>query len=127
MKGGTSAIRSFQDLVVWQKARTLVKMIYHLTMRYPACERFGLALQTRRSAVSVPSNIAEGYGRGSLRDYIRFLQISRGSLNELLTQLILAVDLNYFSQREMADVAAVVDDCSHLLRGLLHSLAEKDK
>jgi four helix bundle protein len=82
-----SQIKSFKDLVVWQKAIVLVTAIYKETQGFPAEERYGLTSQIRRSAVSIPSNIAEGYGRNSTGDYKRFLQVAVGSLYELQTQL----------------------------------------
>ncbi len=87
----SAEIRSFRDLVVWQKAMVLVEHVYGFSKLFPSDERYGLTAQIRRAAVSVPSNIAEGYGRHSTSDYIRFLQISLGSLNELQTQLELGV------------------------------------
>ncbi|RPI59311.1 MAG: four helix bundle protein, partial [Planctomycetaceae bacterium] len=76
-------IRSYKDLQVWQKSMELAGQIYEATQKFPADERFGLTSQLRRAAVSVPSNIAEGYGRGTRKDYKRFLQVARGSLYEL--------------------------------------------
>jgi four helix bundle protein len=88
-------IRSYRDLVAWQQARILVKATYVATKLFPKEETYGLTQQIRRAAVSVPSNIAEGYGRGSRKDYVRFLLTARGSLYELQTQLLLAQDLGY--------------------------------
>ena len=88
-------IKTFRDLIAWQKAMSLAKQVYQLTMGMPASEKFGLTSQMRRAAVSVPSNIAEGHGRQSLTEYIRFLKVARGSLMELQTQRILAEELNF--------------------------------
>ena len=88
-------IRSFRDLVVWQKAMDLVERIYAITKQFPVDERYALTSQIRRAAVSVPSNIAEGYGRHSTAGYVRFLQIALGSLNELQTQLELGIRLGF--------------------------------
>jgi four helix bundle protein len=85
-----SKIESYRDLEVWQRAFELSLAVYDATQQMPADERFGLTSQIRRSAVSVPSNIAEGFGRGSRVDYTRFLKIARGSLYELETQLLIA-------------------------------------
>ena len=90
-------IKTYRDLLVWQKAMALVTDTYALTKKYPKDELFGLCSQTRRSAVSVPSNIAEGYGRRSTQDYLRFLNVSLGSLYELQTQLEIAGNLGYLS------------------------------
>ena len=90
-------IQSYRDLLVWQKSMALVTAIYAVTEKYPSSEQYGLTNQTRRSAVSVPSNIAEGYGRNSTSDYIRFLRIAGGSLYELQTQLEIARNLKFIS------------------------------
>jgi len=83
-------IRKYQQLIVWQKAMLLVSEIYRLTQGFPDNEKFGLTSQLRRAAVSVPSNIAEGSGRGSYKDFCRFLYQARGSLTEIETQLLIA-------------------------------------
>src|SRR5580765_5738490 len=90
-----SQINTYRDLIVWQKAMSLVTEVYNVTKNFPAVEVYGLSNQMRRSAVSIPSNIAEGYGRNSTGDYKRFLQITVGSLFELQTQLEIAFNLNY--------------------------------
>src|SRR5262245_32505738 len=98
-------IRDFKDLVLWQKAMTLTKSVYRLTTRFPTDERFGLTSQLRRAAVSVPSNIAEGHARHG-QEFARFLSISRGSLAEVETQLLIAIDLGYLQPN---DIVAVID------------------
>ena len=115
-------IRDFRDLIAWQKARQLVALAYRLSGKFPPDERFGLCLQMRRAAVSVPSNIAEGYGRGSREDYSRFLKIARGSLYELQTKSILSVDLGFAAEADCNEFEAVRNDCSRLLHGLIQSL-----
>lgn len=87
--------KSFKDLVVWQKAYRLVLVIYKITQDFPSSELYGLSLQMRKAAVSIPSNIAEGYGRKHKAEYEHFLSIAYGSLLELQTQCLLAVDLKY--------------------------------
>jgi len=87
--------RSFKDLIVWQKSYSLVKEIYKLTSSFPKDEIYGLSQQMRRCAVSIPSNIAEGYGRQYSKEYKQFLSMAYGSLCELETQYLLAVDLDY--------------------------------
>lgn len=84
-------INSFKDLIVWQKSMDLVESIYRITEKLPSKEQFGLISQMRRAAVSIPSNIAEGYGRQSKGSYTQFLSISRGSLLELETQTELCI------------------------------------
>ena len=87
--------RKYQKLVVWQKAMELVTAIYQVTASFPDCEKFGLVSQMRRAAVSIPSNIAEGSGRGSDKDFARFLQIAKGSLLEVETQLLISHKMHY--------------------------------
>lgn len=91
----------YTDLDVWMASRKLVKIVYDLTKSYPKEEMYGLTNQMRRSAVSVPSNIAEGCGRRTSADTIQFLHIARGSLYELETQLFLAFDQEYLKQSEL--------------------------
>jgi four helix bundle protein len=87
------ALNSFQDLIVWQKARLLVGGVYILCEKLPKDEKFGLSNQAKRSAVSIPSNIAEGYRRNNRKEYVQFLGIALGSAAELETQLILMNDI----------------------------------
>ena len=88
---------SYRDLLIWQKSMVLTKLVYQITYSFPKDEVYGLTSQIRRCAVSIPSNIAEGRGRNSNKEFIRFLQISLGSLYELQTQLELAVSFNYIN------------------------------
>ncbi len=106
----------------WQRARTLVRVIYEATKGFPKEELYGLTNQIRRAAVSVPSNIAEGYGRGSLQDYIRFLQTARSSLYEVQTQLLLAGDLGYLPGESVSALLSCVADCYRPLQALITSL-----
>jgi four helix bundle protein len=105
-----SQIRSYRDLIAWQRAMALAEMTYHQTRALPRDERVGLQSQMRRAAVSIPSNIAEGYARQSKRDYLCFLRTARGSVAELSTQLELAERLGLVkhSQR-LLETAAEVD------------------
>ena len=93
-----SSVNSYRDLFVWQKAMSLVTEFYSLTQGFPSSELYVLTSQIRRSAVSIPSNITEGYGRNATGEYKRFLQIAVGSLFELQTQIEIASNLNYISQ-----------------------------
>ena len=93
-------MHNFKELKIWQLSRYFVKDIYLLTKNFPADERFGLTQQIRRAAVSIPSNIAEGSGRGTNNDFSHFLDIANGSAFEVETQLILSLDLEYISQAE---------------------------
>jgi len=113
-------IKTFRDLVAWQKAMQLAEQVYHATSKMPDSEKFGLTSQMRRAAVSVPSNIAEGHGRQNLPDYVRFLKTARGSLMELQTQLILAEQLKFLVvSHDLRDILAETD---RILQGLIRSL-----
>ncbi|MEQ1706233.1 MAG: four helix bundle protein [Rickettsiales bacterium] len=103
-------VKSYKDLKVWNQARVFVKTIYIATKKFPKEEQFSLTSQIRRCAISIPSNIAEGYSRHGLKDYISFLSIAFGSTAELETQLLLASDLEYIT----------VEECNNLLQELLH-------
>ena len=122
---GKRDIRNFNDLLVWQKARDLVKAVYQGTRGFPPEEIYGLTAQLRRAAVSVPSNIAEGYGRGTRKEYVKFLRTARGSLYEVQTQLLLAQDLGYLSPAKAEEVMQSAARCCQLLNGLLRSLAKQ--
>ena len=99
----------FEKLVVWQDARLLVKKIYELSAFFPYRENSGLASQIQRAAVSVPSNIAEGMGRSSEKEQLRFLEIAYGSLMETLSHLFLAFDLGYISEDIIRDIRPLID------------------
>src|SRR5215216_3360360 len=98
-----SEIKSYRDLIVWQKSISLVKGVYVVSQSFPKEEQYGLTNQMRRCAVSIPSNIAEGYGRNSTGDYKRFLQVAVGSLYELQTQIEIAFNLDYISKNIFND------------------------
>lgn len=100
-------MKGFRDLVVWQKSMSLVNRVYVETAMMPPQEKFGLTSQMRRAAVSVPSNIAEGYGRSTSREFLRFLRIANGSLSELETQVLLANSFGWLHQELMGDVSEV--------------------
>ncbi len=119
----SSEIQSYRDLVAWQKAFKLGLMIYRLTKRFPQEERFGLTSQLRRASVGVASNIAEGYGRQSRNEYVRFLKIARGSLYEIDTQLLFALELQYASRETFDQTKSLLDECSRVLGGLIRSLS----
>jgi four helix bundle protein len=96
----SGAVRTFKDLLVWQKAMQLSVEVYRLTKTYPGHERYGLTAETRKTSRSVPYNIAEGHQRGSTAEYIRFLGIAAGSAAELETQLLLADRLGYLKETQ---------------------------
>lgn len=116
------SIKSYRDLIAWQKAFHLGLAVYRATRSFPDRERYGITSQVCRSAVSVASNIAEGYGRGSSQDYIRFLRMARGSLYEMDTQLLFAVHLNYLSEDSHGLLQHEADECGRILAGLIRSL-----
>ena len=118
-------IKSYRDLVAWQKARTLVKKVYQLTSAFPVVERFGLVSQMDRAAVSIPSNIAEGYGRATTQDYLHFLRIARGSAYELDTQLVLAEDLGLCTEAKGEMVIDVLQEVIRVMQGLILALERK--
>ena len=115
-------IRSYRDLTVWQKSYELALLVYRMSDAFPSEERFGLTQQIRKSAISVPSNIAEGFGRHTLTDYLRFLAIARGSLYELETQMLLSEDLGFCGKNQALDL---IGDVNRLLNALITSLRAK--
>ena len=118
-------VTSYHDLIVWQKAIDFVVDCYQLTSCFPRTETYGLASQLQRSAVSIPSNIAEGAGRLHTREYIRHLGISRGSLFEAETQIIIAQRLNYTTAEAIQPLLARVIEIGRMLHGLIASLERK--
>lgn len=116
---------SYKDLIVWQKSIRLVKLIYQLSGVLPSEEKFGLTAQMRRSAVSIPSNIAEGQARRTTGDYIKFVSIAEGSLAELETQLIIAIDLGLCSNDDAGDCFELMTEIRKMLNALRRSLLLK--
>ncbi|WP_395943271.1 four helix bundle protein [Brevundimonas sp.] len=122
----TASLKSYRELTVWRDGVALVKACYLVTRSFPKDELFGLTSQIRRASVSVPANIAEGYGRGSRKDYVRHLMIAQGSLKELETHLIIATEVELITP---AQTDPVLDRCDHLGRGvgaLIRSLRAND-
>ena len=119
------AEKPHKKLEAWRKAVDLVVAIYDTTPRFPSDERFGLAGQMQRAAISVPSNIAEGAARGSNRFFTNALHIARGSLSELDTQLIIAQRLGYIGEEELARLALSLSEVDRLLNGLIASVRRK--
>ncbi|WP_111308145.1 four helix bundle protein [Confluentibacter sediminis] len=111
---------NYTELDVWICSRKLVRLIYKLTKSYPQEELYGLINQIRRSAVSIPSNIAEGVGRQSNKETIHFLFMAKGSLNEVETQLYLSFDLGYISEQELKDILGKVISNKKLLYGFIN-------
>lgn len=122
--GETTRIRSYRDLAVWQEAMELVTEVYAMTQAFPSEERFGLSSQLRRSAVSVPSNVAEGWGRGQTNEYLQHLRYAQGSLREAETQVLIAERVGYVDASSAAPILERADRLSRMLRGLIRSLRQ---
>jgi len=118
-------INSYRDLLVWQKSMQMVVSIYELTKELPSDERYGLTAQIRKAAVSVPSNIAEGWGRFNLGNYIQFLRIAHGSLCETETQLTLCVMLGYIKDEKTTTQKIKMEEIGKMLRSLIKKLEQK--
>ena len=114
----------FKELVVWQKSILLVKEVYNLTKFLPVEERYDLSSQMRRSAVSVPSNIAEGNSRNGKKEYINFLSIARGSVSELWTQLIICNELKFLSKEQITDAENLCEEISKILNSMIKKLSD---
>ena len=117
-----STIKSFRDLLVWQKAMDLAELIYRLAKHMPRTEEYRLTGQLLRAAASVPANIAEGHMRGTRKDYAHFVTIARGSLAELETQVLMAERLGYVPKTELTQLLTRTDELGKMLRGLQKSL-----
>ena len=115
-------IASYKDLLVWQKAITIVKETYLLSKTLPEDEKFGLISQMRRCSVSIASNIAEGWGRNSTKSYIQFLRIARGSLMELETQLIICKELDYIENDNFNKINNLIVEESKMLNALIKAI-----
>lgn len=116
-----SRITSFTQLRTWQLAREYVSLIYTSTKHFPKDELFGLTSQIRRSAVSVPANIAEGFSRAGVKEKAQFYQISLGSLTETLSHLYIAQDLGYISEQELQEFTNKTENIHKMLNGLIKS------
>jgi four helix bundle protein len=115
-------LKNFKELKVWQKAYKLCLDVYHITKDFPAEEKFGLTSQIRRAAVSIPSNISEGYGRRTTPDYIRSLYIAYGSNCELETQALLSSDLAYIDKEVKNTLLEKISEVERMLKALIKSL-----
>lgn len=117
-------LKSYKELIVWQKSIQLVKEIFILSEKFPQSELYGLSSQMRRAAVAIPSNIAEGYGRNSPKEYIQFLYIANGSALELETQVIIAKELNFIKGKEEEKVKELLEQILKMLNKLISSIKE---
>ena len=121
----TGIVYSFEKLIVWQEAKKLVADVYNLLDSFPKFEKYALCDQIRRAIVSVPSNIAEGSGRKSLKEQIHFLEISYGSLMESYNQLLIAIDLNYITEESVEAIKPSIDAVAKMINGLCNSYEDK--
>ncbi len=117
------AIERFEQLTAWQRAHALVLDIYQHSKQLPADERFGLTLQMRRAAVSVPANIAEGFKRRTSKDKIHFYNIAQGSLQELKYYILLCRDLDYWQKQDAEVVSSNAEEAGKVLGGLIRSIS----
>jgi len=113
---------NFKELKVWQKTRVLIKKIYEVSAKLPSREKYGLSSQIQRAAVSIASNIAEGSGRGSDKEFIYFLNIARASSFELETQVILLNDLDYINTSEVEEILNSIEEIQKMLFGFISKL-----
>jgi len=118
-------LKSYEELVVWQKGIDLVAVIYQITGLFPKTEIYGLVSQMRRASVSIPSNIAEGYARKGRQEYIQFLRVAFGSGAELETQLKIAVRLKFVSKNEIEKTEILLTEVMKMLNALIRSLVAK--
>ena len=123
----TSKIKTYRDLVVWQKSMALVTEIYKATKSFPKDEIYSLISQMRRCAISIPSNIAEGFGRKSTNDYIRFLNITMDSLYELQTQLEISLNLRYTNEEIFNRFFELSREIERMLGSMIKKITDKDK
>lgn len=116
------SIKSYRDLFIWQKSMALVTDIYSITKTFPGDEMYDLTNQLRRCAVSIPSNIAEGYGRNSTNDYKRFLKIAVGSLYELQTQIEIAFNLRYIENQKHIEIISLSVEIDKMLYSMIQKI-----
>ena len=120
-------IKSFEELPVWEDSRKLANKIYKLTKKFPTKENFGLTSQITRAAVSVGSNIAEGFDRFSKKDFVRFLIIARGSISEVQNDLYIALDLKYINKNDFVEIYALAKELGKQINGFIKYLRSYDK
>lgn len=118
-------MKSNEDLMVWQKAIDLVDSVYRLTESFPNSERYGLTSQVQRASVSAPANIAEGSGRDSTKDYLRFLSIAKGSLAEVTTYFTILERRGYCDTNQLKEAVGLANEVGRLLSGLQRSLRRR--
>lgn len=119
-----STLKTYKELKVWQRCMALVAKVYALSSSFPSEEKFGLTSQIRRSAISIPSNIAEGWGRLTSKSYLQFLRVARGSLFELETQLEIAVMVGYCNSVD--EISRGITEISKMLQALINKIEQKN-
>ena len=122
LNNNTIGLKTHKELIAWQKSYILCLKIFKTTEAFPRSEQFGLTSQLKRSALSIPSNIAEGYNRGTTNEYIRFLYIAYASLAELETQLMIAYDLKYIETDVFNNIINLQKEVQRIMWGLIRSL-----
>ena len=122
-----SKISTYKDLIVWQKSILLVTDVYTLTKNFPVDERFGMVSQLNRAVISIPANIAEGWGRELSKNYLQFLRISRGSLMEVETMVLISKNLNYITEKNFIEINKKIEEVGKILQGLIKSIQQKIK
>ena len=122
-----TGFNTFKRLIAWQKGMDLVQAVYKLSGELPAGERYVLSQQMRRAAISVPCNIAEGFGRCTRADFVRFLDIASGSLNELETQLLVCVRVGHMDEQRIGGTMDLTLEVQRVVKGLIRSLQETSK
>ncbi len=120
-----TVVKDYRDLIVWQKAMDLVETIYRTTAAFPREEIYGLTSQIRRAAISIPSNIAEGNGRNTTRDYVHFLGMAYGSVKEVETQVLIAERLRYINSSDSNRLVQMTTEIARLISGLANSLKRR--
>jgi four helix bundle protein len=120
------AVKTFRDLLVWQKSMVLVTDVYKASAGFPSDERFGLTSQLRRSVVSIPSNIAEGFGRDTTNDYLRFLGIAKGSLYETQTQIEISRNLQFIENSRFGTLLEQAREIERMLTSMIRKLKDKE-
>ena len=124
-KTDTNTVKSFKDLIVWVKSHELTLEIYKVTKKFPADEKYGIVSQMRRAAYSIPANIIEGHSRKHKNEFLQFLSIAKGSLEELKYFIILAADLDYISADEQNKIEGIAVEVSKLLYRFTKNLEER--
>jgi len=125
LKGPKEMLKNYKELSIWQKSYQLCLEIYRITKEFPKEERYGLTSQIRRASVSIPSNIAEGYGRKTTPEYLRALYVAYGSNCELETQILLSGDLGYINEEDMKKLQKAIGDVERMLKALIRALENK--